>query len=907
MAQRIKSSVRAVISSNRRSLWIVFLISLAHIAAIAQFTRGFLLTRPVLREQADEICLTDAPFKKAVILVVDALRYDFVETPEGAPELPYLRHFPVNEISEDPARSFSLKFLADPPTTTLQRLKGLTTGSLPAFIDAGANFAGFKIEEDNWVSQAARHLGPVSFVGDDTWEALFAHEFSENHPFPSLNVRDLDTVDNGVKQLLPSMLRNESNKVVIGHMLGVDHVGHRYGPSHPSMTKKLDETFAFVRELAEMIDDQTVLVVMGDHGMDQTGNHGGDSREELEAALWVYAKRASFISGANRSVRQIDLVPTISGLLGLPIPFNSLGFPIRQAFGSKNQWKTLTAKTKLQLQKYSEVVGLVSARDAAIEASLKEPEKFQQILLEVFRDAWVQFDTTAMYSGAGLLLASVIASLLLYNSVAGGSLERISQFGKYGALGGFIYGVLAHFVEIRKDPLQGSISILFKTSCFSLASCVLPALLYQQFSKPTRWTVSAIALFGFEVAAGFSNSFIIWESRVLHFLLATAIVFLGIAGARHKSPIVLYLGAYYTAVLLVVLRVSSCWVVCREETAAQCETTFFEAGSSLVPTWTLFAIGALGLGLPYFLQRFWAIGGNYVGVAQLLLNMTPLAFVFIVGYWSLDNAEARGWIAHDAFGLQTGKLLLGRLSLAIGTLGGLTIWWRNNVPIEIVLKENRPEKIEGYNNIHGAHVLLVVVCLFWSFVVANKPPAILALAGLLYASLSVLDFVDVTEAKYTMLVPVLYDMMAHAFFYFTGHQATISSIQWDMAFIAAKSVKYPWSPLTIILNTFGPFILCGMVSVFSALWRRPPFKNASQPVAYVLRSALGLSAISGAHALSSMLAAFLLRRHLMSWKIFAPKYMFGALALLAVDAACILGVFFSGHTIKEVTETFGHR
>lgn len=907
MAQRTKSSVRVVISNNRRSLWIVFFIVLAHTAAIAQFTRGFLLTRPVLREQADERCLSRAPFKKAAILVVDALRHDFVETPEGAPDLPYLRHFPVHEISDDPARSFSLKFLADPPTTTLQRLKGLTTGSLPAFVDAGANFAGFKIEEDNWVSQAARRLGPVSFVGDDTWEALFAHEFSENHPFPSLNVRDLDTVDNGVKQHLPSMLRNESNKVVIGHMLGVDHVGHRYGPSHPSMTKKLDETFAFVRELAEMIDDQTVLMVMGDHGMDPTGNHGGDSRDELEAALWVYAKRPAFTSAVNHTVRQIDLVPTISGLLGLPIPFNSLGFPIRQAFGSKKQWDALTAKTKLQLQNYCKAVGLTSAKDVAAKASSKEPEEFQQILLKVFKDAWVQFDTSAMYSGAGLLLASVVSSLIMYNSVAGGSLERISSSGKYGFIGGFVYGLLAHFVDVREAPLQSSISILFKASCFSLASCILPALIYSQFSRPTRWTVSAIALFALEIAAGFSNSFIIWESRVLHFLLATAIVLLGVVGARHKSPVVLYLSAWYTSVLLVVLRLSSCWVVCREETATKCETTFFEAGSSLVPTWTLFAIGALGLGLPYFLQRFWAIGGNYVGIAHLLLNTTPLAFVFIVGYWSLDNAEARGWIAQDTYGLQTGKLLLGRMSLAIGTLGGLAIWWRNNVPIEIVLKENRPEKIEGYNNIHGAHVLLVVVSLFWSFAVANKPPAILALAGLLYACLGVLDFVDVTEAKYTMLVPVLYDMMAHGFFYFTGHQATIPNIQWDMAFVAAKTVKYPWSPLTIVINTFGPFFLCGMVSVFSALWRRPPFKKASQPVAYVLRSALGFTAISGAHALSSMLAAFILRRHLMSWKVFAPKYMFGALALLAGDFACILGVFFSGHTINQVTETFGYR
>ncbi len=28
---------------------------------------------------------------------------------------------------------------------------------------------------------------------------------------------------------------------VIGHFLGVDHVGHTYGPSHPSMPRKLSQ------------------------------------------------------------------------------------------------------------------------------------------------------------------------------------------------------------------------------------------------------------------------------------------------------------------------------------------------------------------------------------------------------------------------------------------------------------------------------------------------------------------------------------------------------------------------------------------------------------------------------------------------------------------------------------------
>jgi len=41
----------------------------------------------------------------------------------------------------------------------------------------------------------------------------------------------------------------------------------------------------------ETLDDDTVLLVMGDHGMTRTGDHGGDSDDEVDAALFVYSAR----------------------------------------------------------------------------------------------------------------------------------------------------------------------------------------------------------------------------------------------------------------------------------------------------------------------------------------------------------------------------------------------------------------------------------------------------------------------------------------------------------------------------------------------------------------------------------------------------------------------------------------
>ncbi|KAJ1792752.1 mannose-ethanolamine phosphotransferase gpi13, partial [Coemansia sp. RSA 2399] len=324
---------------------------------------------------------------------------------------PYHNRLPVIHSlnKRRPEQSMLYRFRADPPTTTLQRLKGLTTGQLPTFIDAGSNFAGSAIEEDNWLQalrwpSSAHGCNPSSaggsssskskskrnlvFLGDDTWMSLFPDELSDtraaeandtlsgahsnrgwtrSRPFPSLNVWDIDTVDDGVLSRLPlfllppeseehtmpgqkatevrgrredwrrlvrqkDMLQHpdfaagsgsamESRRVggselhrdwdvLIAHCLGVDHCGHRYGPDHPAISSKLAQMNTAIEYIVDAIDQSdrsTALFVFGDHGMDSKGDHGGDSPREVDAALWMYSNRKwNTKKGAERSARVLD-------------------------------------------------------------------------------------------------------------------------------------------------------------------------------------------------------------------------------------------------------------------------------------------------------------------------------------------------------------------------------------------------------------------------------------------------------------------------------------------------------------------------------------------------------------------------------------------------------------------------
>lgn len=218
------------------------------------FTSGFLLRRIVVNEKntcSDNYCRQIPIFDKAIIVIIDALRYDFLTFNESLELQPlsYQNNFKNMHhlLKTHPANGKLYRFNADPPTTTLQRLKALTTGSLPTFIDAGSNFASTEISEDNVIDQLLRSNKSITFMGDDTWTGLYPNRFETSYPYSSFNVKDLDTVDDGVINHTFPHLEKGNYTVLIAHLLGVDHCGHTFGPSHLKMKQKLTQMDAYIK------------------------------------------------------------------------------------------------------------------------------------------------------------------------------------------------------------------------------------------------------------------------------------------------------------------------------------------------------------------------------------------------------------------------------------------------------------------------------------------------------------------------------------------------------------------------------------------------------------------------------------------------------------------------------------
>lgn len=84
-------------------------------------------------------------------------------------------------------------------------------------------------------------------MGDDTWASLYPNRFKRCWNFPSFNVWDLDSVDRGIEENIFSEMSKSDWDLLITHFLGVDHCGHRYGPNHPEMARKLTEVNQIIK------------------------------------------------------------------------------------------------------------------------------------------------------------------------------------------------------------------------------------------------------------------------------------------------------------------------------------------------------------------------------------------------------------------------------------------------------------------------------------------------------------------------------------------------------------------------------------------------------------------------------------------------------------------------------------
>jgi phosphatidylinositol glycan class O len=225
---------------------LLVLLFLGHvIISLYTFTNGFLIRRISLNFTNSNSFEKLKKFDKAIVLFVDALRFDFIFTKHGERQNDYFGLPTIETLVKQRSNARLYKFIADPPTTTMQRIKALMSGTLPTFIDAGSNFDSYIIEDDTLIKQAFMNNKSVVILGDDTWLSLFEpHMIEKHYTYPSFNIKDLDTNDQYVDEHLENIFKEKDKikwNLLIAHYLGLDHCGHSFGPKSPVIKRKLKD------------------------------------------------------------------------------------------------------------------------------------------------------------------------------------------------------------------------------------------------------------------------------------------------------------------------------------------------------------------------------------------------------------------------------------------------------------------------------------------------------------------------------------------------------------------------------------------------------------------------------------------------------------------------------------------
>lgn len=228
-------------------------------------------------------------------------------------------------------------------------------------------------------------------------------------------------------------------------------------------------------------------------------------------------------SASRDQVAQVDLVPTLALLLGLPVPFGSVGFPLLELLsppasypgypGSHQEYQQRAAQLAArQLLTYAETLGLLDDPDhhAALSTlrstegimglSTAECSRLSQAVAQQLRQRWTTFDVPRMAAGCFLLgLISVATLCWLWPSGAGRSVWSWAAVEHVVLLLGCVVVCVAPFSDnmtLASDKLTwiSCVSYLFASATrregqryLTMAAMLLAPLLHQPRPDAPSW------------------------------------------------------------------------------------------------------------------------------------------------------------------------------------------------------------------------------------------------------------------------------------------------------------------------------------------------------------------------------------------------------------------------------------
>lgn len=270
---------------------------------------------------------------RLVLIVLDGVRVD------AAVKMPTLEA--LRSKGSSGVATAEMPSLSNPARATL------STGASPE-VHGVTNNARFRpVPVDSIFSLAKKQGLPVTVYGSYFWQRAFGDslEPSRVHSFekelgPSPDADRLVQWQQDVcAEMMPALARTERGLIVVG-LTATDEAAHDFGGESPEYLQVVAAADECLGSLVEVLGGDTTFVVIADHGHIQRrgrGGHGGREAEVVTTPL-VFAG-PGIARGSGWNARHLDVAPTISALLGLPLPANNQGEILRQVLDISDEQK----------------------------------------------------------------------------------------------------------------------------------------------------------------------------------------------------------------------------------------------------------------------------------------------------------------------------------------------------------------------------------------------------------------------------------------------------------------------------------------------------------------------------------------------------------------------------------------
>jgi len=295
------------------------------------------------------------PKVKVVMVFIDSFRFDYLLNFKNIDHDPALKHNKLTRFNmafhNHPDRFVVFRALADTPTMTTLRIPSLMTGNIPKMGDILNAFGASPAEEDSIPRQLYRQNRTSYFTGNPLIKEFFPKYFEFDQNVTHLNMTDW-RVDEASHNFTNQKLEENNFDFLAAHLERLDHMGHHWGLDSSRVFHAIEDVDRFLVNIMRNIDDHTMLLFAGDHGMTKSGTHGDGSAQETDTAIVAYYKKGFMkykhrkngqieaimksIHETDDQIHQKDLAPTLAMLMGLPIPFSSMGQILNDLYPNGN-------------------------------------------------------------------------------------------------------------------------------------------------------------------------------------------------------------------------------------------------------------------------------------------------------------------------------------------------------------------------------------------------------------------------------------------------------------------------------------------------------------------------------------------------------------------------------------------